>query len=65
MKELLHSRVAPTKHQTNAAFQKLRSAKQSHDQTITSFGVYIVTTCKGTDITDYNKCMFFWTGLHP
>lgn len=27
------------------------------------FGVYIVVTCKGTNITDYNKRMFFWTRL--
>ncbi len=28
-----------------------------------SFGAYIVTTCEGTDITDYNKHISFWTGL--
>jgi hypothetical protein len=65
MRELLYSQVAPTKHRTDAAFQKLRSAKQGPDQTVTSFGAYIVTTCEGTDITDYNKRMFFWTGLRP
>jgi hypothetical protein len=65
MKELLYSRVAPTKHRTDAAFQKLRSARQGPDQTVTSFGAYIVTTCESTDITDYNKRMFFWTGLRP
>jgi hypothetical protein len=63
MKELLYSRVAPTKHRTDAAFQKLCSAKQGPDQTVTSFGAHIVTTCECTDITDYNKRMFFWTGL--
>ncbi len=31
MKELLYSRVAPTKHLTDAAFQKLCSVKQSLD----------------------------------
>jgi hypothetical protein len=65
MKDFLYSQVAPAKHHTNAAFQKLHSAKQGPDQTITSFSAYIVTTCKGTDITDYVKRMFFWTGLHP
>jgi hypothetical protein len=65
MKELLYGRVALTKHRTDAAFQKLRSAKQGPDQTVTSFGAHIVTTCEGTDITDYNKRMFFWTGLRP
>jgi hypothetical protein len=25
---------------------------------------YIVITCEGMDITDYNKRMFLWTGLH-
>jgi hypothetical protein len=34
MKELLHSRVAPTKHRTDAAFQKLRSVRQGPDQTV-------------------------------
>jgi hypothetical protein len=65
MKELLYSWVAPTKHQTDTAFQKLRSAKQGPDQTVTLFGAHIITTCEGTDITDYNKRMFFWTGLRP
>jgi hypothetical protein len=27
------------------------------------FDAYKVTTCKGTDITDYNKRMFCWTAL--
>ncbi len=40
-------------------------SEESHDQTITSFGAYNVTTCEGTDITDYNKRMFFWTRLRP
>jgi hypothetical protein len=62
MNVILYSQVAPTKYHTNAAFQKLRSVKQGPDQTVTSFGAYIVTTCEGTDITDYNKRMFFWTG---
>jgi hypothetical protein len=65
MKELLYSRVALTKHWTDASFQKLRSAKQGPDQTVTSFGAHIVTTCEGTDIMDYNKRMFFWTRLRP
>jgi hypothetical protein len=65
MKDLLYSRVALTKHRTDMAFQKLCSAKQGPDQTVTSLGTYIVTTCEGTDITDYNKRMFFWTGLRP
>jgi hypothetical protein len=63
MKELLYSRVALTKYRTDAAFQKLRSAKQGPDQTVTSFGAHIVTTCEGADNTDYNKRMFFWTGI--
>jgi hypothetical protein len=65
MKDLLYSRVAPTKHRTDAAFQKLRFARQGADQTVTGFGAYIVMTCEGTDITDNNKRMFFWTGLRP
>ncbi len=65
MKDLFYSPVALTKHCTDAAFPKLCSAKQGPDQTVTSFGTYIVTTCKGTDITDYNKRMFFWTRLRP
>jgi hypothetical protein len=65
MKKLLYSRVAPTKHDTNAAFQKLCSARQGPDQAVTLFSAYIVTTCEGTNITNYNKHMFFWTGLHP
>jgi hypothetical protein len=65
MKNLFYSRMAPTKHCTDAAFQKLRLAKQGPDQTVTSFGTYITTTSEGTDITDYNKRMFFWTGLRP
>ncbi len=64
MKKLIYSRVAATKHYTDAVFQKLCSAKQSYDQTVSSFGAYIVTTCEGTDITAYNKGMFYWTGLH-
>jgi hypothetical protein len=59
MKDLLYSQVAPTKHCTDAALQKLRSAKQGPDQIITSFGAYIVSTCEGIDITGYNKHMFF------
>jgi hypothetical protein len=46
-------------HHTNAAFQKLYSTNQVPDQTVTSLGAYIVTACEGTDITDYNKRMFF------
>ncbi len=64
-KDLPYSRVALTKHCTDAAFQKPCSAKQGPDQTVTFFSAYIGTTCKGTDITDYNKRMFFWTRLHP
>jgi hypothetical protein len=63
MKEMLHSRVAQTKHYTYAAFSKLCSARQGPDQTVKLFGAYIVTTCESTDITDYNKRMFFWTRL--
>jgi hypothetical protein len=65
MKDLLYSRVAPTKHCTDTAFHKLCSVKQGPNQIITSFGAYIVTTCEGTDITDYNKRMLFWIMLHP
>ncbi len=63
MRELLYSQVAPTKYRTNAAFQQLHLAKLVSDQTVMSFGVYIVTNCKDTVITDYNKRMFFWTRL--
>jgi hypothetical protein len=62
MRELPYSRVAPTKHRTNVAFQKPCSAKQGPNQTITSFGTIIVTTCEGINNTNYNKRMFFWTG---
>jgi hypothetical protein len=65
IRKLLYSRVAPTKHRIDAAFQKLRSAKQGPNQTVMSFGAYIVTTCEGTGITHYNRCMFFWTGWRP
>jgi hypothetical protein len=65
MKDLLYSRVAPTKHRTDVAFQKLCFAREGPDQTVTGFGVYIVMTCEGTDITDNNKHMFFWTRLRP
>jgi hypothetical protein len=64
MKDLLFSQVAATKHRTDAALQMPCSAKQGPNLTVTLFGAYIVTTCKSTDITDYNKRMFFWTGLH-
>ncbi len=57
--------MAPTKHCTNAVFQKLRSVRQGPDQTAMSFGANIVVTCAGTDITDYNKRIFFWTRLRP
>jgi hypothetical protein len=63
MRELLYSWVALSKHRTNAAFQKLCFATQSPDQTVTSIGAYIITTCEGTGIADYNKCMFFRTKL--
>ncbi len=59
MKDLLYSWVALTKHRTDAAFHELCSVKQGPDQTVTSFGAYIVTICKITDITHYNKSMFF------
>jgi hypothetical protein len=59
MRALLHSQVAQTKHRTDAAFQKLCSPKQGPNQTVMSFGFYIVTTCKGTDISTYNQRMFF------
>jgi hypothetical protein len=65
MKELLYSLVAINKHYTNAAFQKLCSAKQGPDKTIMSFSAYIVITCESTDNTNYNKCIFFCTGLRP
>jgi hypothetical protein len=64
-KNLLYSRVAPTKHHTDAAFQMLHSAKQGPDKAITSFGTYIINTCEVTEINNSNKRMFFWTGLHP
>ncbi len=64
MKDLLYSRVAPTKHHINAALQKHCSAKQGPTKTIMSFGVYIASTCKGIDITHYNKRMFFRTQWH-
>jgi hypothetical protein len=60
-KGLLYSRVAPYKHRTNAAFQKLCFARQGPDQTVTGFGAYIVMSCESTDITDNNKHMCFWT----
>jgi hypothetical protein len=65
MRDLRYSWVAPTKHRTDAAFQKLCSVKQGPDQMVTSFSAYTVTTCKGTDMTDYNKRMFFYTRLRP
>jgi hypothetical protein len=65
MKELLYSRVAPTKHCTEEVFQKLRSARQGPDQMVTSFGAYIITTSKGINIIDHNKRIFFCTRLHP
>jgi hypothetical protein len=65
MKNFLFSRVALTKHYINAAFQKLYSAKQGSDETVMLLSIYIVTTCKSTDIADYNKRMFFWTRLRP
>jgi hypothetical protein len=65
MKDLLYSRVAPPKHWTNAAFQKLHFARQGLDQMVTGFGAYNVMTCEGPDITDNNKRMFFWTRLYP
>jgi hypothetical protein len=65
MRELIYSRVAPTKHRTDTAFQKLCSAKQGPNQMVMSFGAYIVTTYKGTNITDHNKHMSLWTGLRP
>jgi hypothetical protein len=63
IKALLYSQVAMTKHRTNAAFQKLHLVKQGLNQTIMLFGAYIVSTCQGTVITNYNKCMFFWTRM--
>jgi hypothetical protein len=59
MKDLFYSQVALIKYGTNAAFQKFYSAKHSPDLTIMSLGSHIVTTCEGTDITNYNKRMFF------
>ncbi len=64
MKDLPLSWVVLTKHHNDAAFQKLHSAKQDPNQSVTFIGTYGVTICKGTDTTDYNRCMFFWTGLH-
>ncbi len=52
VRKLLYSQVVPIKHRTNTAFQKLCSAKQGRDQTVTLFSAYIVTTCEGTDITN-------------
>jgi hypothetical protein len=59
MKDLLYSQVASAKHHTDVASRKLCSAKQGPDQTVTSFGAYVVTTGEGAEITDYNKHMFF------
>jgi hypothetical protein len=39
--------------------------KQGPDQTNMLFGTCIVTYCKGNDITDNNKRMFFTIKLHP
>ncbi len=64
IKELLRSRVALTKHCTNMAIQKLCSARQGQDLMVTLFGAYIVTTCEGTDSTNYNKCILIRTKLH-
>ncbi len=61
----LYSRVALTKHCTDAAFQKLCTVKQGPNQTVTLISTCIVTTCEGTDITGYNMRMFFWTRLRP
>jgi hypothetical protein len=58
MKELLFSQVAPTKHHTDVAFQNLCAVRHSLNQTVKLFGAYIYSTCKGTDITEYNKRMF-------
>jgi hypothetical protein len=55
IEEYLNSKVALTKHWTDAAFQKLRCAWHDPDQTFTGFGAYIVKTHKGTDITINNK----------
>ncbi len=59
MKDLLYSRMTPTKHWTDAACQKLHFARRGAGQTVTGFGAYIVMTCEGTDITDNNKRMVF------
>ncbi len=63
MKQLHYSWETLTKHLTDSIFQKLYSARQGPDQMDTLFGAYIVITCEGTDITVYNKHMFFWIGL--
>jgi hypothetical protein len=51
--------VALTKYYADAAFQWLYLAKQGPDKTVTSFGAYVVAVCKDTNISNYNKCMFF------
>ncbi len=38
---------------------------QGSDHTVTSFGTYIIITCKSTNCVDNNKCMLFLTGLYP
>ncbi len=59
MNELLYSWMTSTRLHTNAASQKLRLVKLGPDKTIMSFGAYIVATSEATDITLYNKHLFF------
>ncbi len=59
----MYSQVASKKHRTDVAFQRFRLVKQGPDQTIKFFCTYIVATCKGADISDYNKRRLFWTRL--
>ncbi len=54
--------MAPTKNCINAVLPKLQSAWHGPNQTHKSFDTYIVATCKCTDITNNNKCMFILTG---
>ncbi len=63
LKERPYNQVVLTMHNTDTVFQKLRSARQAYNQTVTSFRAYISTTCEGTDINNYNKHMYFWTRL--
>ncbi len=62
MKTLLTHLTALPQQQSDHAFQQLRNAKQGKDQSLTALAAYITNTAQGTQISDYNKCMFFCTG---